>query len=1192
MRMSTGTLLSPRGTTGSTEPVPLSTSGTPAPPSPTAPPAWRRWIWPGLLVITALLFFVPLSIGSTPQTLTYTAFVDDVTANKVATAVIDDTGAVTGTLVGGATYISNVPTALDNAGLSQQLLDHKVAVTGTAASPNVLLDVVISFLPYLIMIALAIWWLRRSVKQAGSGGGGLGGLMGVGRSRAKLYDQDKPATRFSDIAGYEGAKAEVMEVVDLLKNPERYARAGAVGPKGVLMIGPPGTGKTLLARAVAGEAGVPFFALSGSSFVEMFVGVGASRVRSLFEDARKGSPSIIFIDEIDAIGGHRGHGGFGSNDEREQTLNQLLSEMDGFEAGSSVVVIAATNRAEILDAALLRPGRFDRTVEIPLPSQRERTEILTIHARGKVLAPDVDLDRVSRGTPGFAGADLANLINEAAINAVRGHRDVLTASDFDAARERLLIGRRDSTNALLPAEKDAVAVHEAGHALVAVLSEHADPVAKVTILPRGSALGVTEQLPESERHLYPESYLKDSLAVRLGGRAAEILRPGGGVHRRGERPRVGHRAGHAHGARLGPLPGARTDRLQHGRHPTGQPLRRTPVRRGHPASHRPRGRPPAHRGGDDRGRAARHPPGDARRAGHRAARPGDDRRSRPRGRPRPTRATTRQGTRLDPRNRRHGTGRATAGVTAHPSTDHPMDTDHSAQGRGPDDLVDTGPVAPRGGPSVLVAVEQTGRARALARELGAACTSSLPHSRLTAERQEPGLPWNSGSLSTTGRDRRLAMDTHGEPIVMTPSWDPSQSEWQMYDTLHGTAPDWAPPSLEGPPPHPASDPGASRRRHRIAAGAAGALVVATVAAGVGITSSARTAAAGAGSSTPASGGGVSQPPTGTGGTGATHLGFVPGAPQAPRSSRPAAVTATKVTSGKATAAQEVGVVDITTTLAAGGEAAATGMILTPTGEVLTNNHVVDGATSISGRVVRTGATYQASVVGYDATQDVAVIQLSGASGLATVSTSTSAAYVGESVVGVGNAGGTGGTPSAATGSITALGASITASEQGSAAEHLTGMLVTNAPIKPGDSGGPMYDSSGRAIAMDTAGAAGGPSVAFAIPMSRALSVAAAIEAGQASSTIHIGATAFLGVEVAGSSRAVVVGVLVGSPVARAGLTAGDVITSLAGQRITTPASLSVVMKSLTAGQRVSLHWTDVNGRTHSASVTLMSGPAA
>ena len=268
---------------------------------------------------------------------------------------------------------------------------------------------------------------------------------------------------------------------------------------------------------------MPFFSLSGSSFVEMFVGVGASRVRDLFTDARKRAPSIIFIDEIDAIGGRRGPGGFGSNDEREQTLNQLLSEMDGFEPGARVVVMAATNRAEILDAALLRPGRFDRTVEIPLPNYAERTAILAIHGRGKTLAPDVDLDVVARGTPGFSGADLANLVNEAAINAVRADRGVLSAADFEAARDRLLIGRRDASNALLPEEKHAVAVHEAGHALVAALSEHADPVAKVTILSRGAALGVTEQLPAFERHLYPESHLTTSLAVRLGGRAAEII---------------------------------------------------------------------------------------------------------------------------------------------------------------------------------------------------------------------------------------------------------------------------------------------------------------------------------------------------------------------------------------------------------------------------------------------------------------------------------------------------------------------------------------------------------------------------------------------------------------------------------------------------------------------------------------------
>ncbi len=302
-----------------------------------------------------------------------------------------------------------------------------------------------------------------------------------------------------------------------------------MAPRGVLMIGPPGTGKTLLARAVAGEASVPFFSVTGSSFVEMFVGVGAARVRDLFTEARKRAPAIIFVDEIDAIGQRRaGTGAVVSNDEREQTLNQLLSEMDGFDMAHGLVVLGATNRPEILDPALLRPGRFDRQVTIPLPTLSERAAILAVHCRGKKLADDVDLQVVARGTPGFSGADLANLANEAAIFAVRDNRSVLTAADFAGARDRILIGRREGSNVLLPEEKHAVAIHEAGHALVAALSEHADPVEKVTILPAGQALGVTQQLPLVERHLYGEDYLKQSLAVRLGGRAAELVEIGQG----------------------------------------------------------------------------------------------------------------------------------------------------------------------------------------------------------------------------------------------------------------------------------------------------------------------------------------------------------------------------------------------------------------------------------------------------------------------------------------------------------------------------------------------------------------------------------------------------------------------------------------------------------------------------------------
>ena len=385
---------------------------------------------------------------------------------------------------------------------------------------------------WLILLApfFVVFWLIRRMSRAGAAAGGpLGGLMGVGRARAKVFDAERPQTKFSDVAGYTSAKREISEVVDFLKHPERYQRLGAMAPRGVLMVGPPGTGKTLLARAVAGEAEVPFISVTGSSFVEMFVGVGAARVRDLFAEARKRAPAIIFVDEIDAIGQRRaGSGAVVANDEREQTLNQLLAEMDGFDVTQGIVVLAATNRPEVLDPALLRPGRFDRQITIPLPNLAERTAILVVHTRGKQLAPDVNLDAVARGTPGFSGADLANLVNEAAIHAVRAGHEKITMADFSDARDRILLGSRADSNLLLPEEKRAVAVHESGHALVAALSPHADPVAKVTILPSGQALGVTEQLPLVERHLYGEDYLTESLAVRLGGRAAELVEMGQG----------------------------------------------------------------------------------------------------------------------------------------------------------------------------------------------------------------------------------------------------------------------------------------------------------------------------------------------------------------------------------------------------------------------------------------------------------------------------------------------------------------------------------------------------------------------------------------------------------------------------------------------------------------------------------------
>jgi cell division protease FtsH len=483
-------------------------------PAPPPPPRWTNWLVVIGLVLTTFLLFRPSMTGSAPTQLAYSAFVDKVEADDVKTVTIDANGGVTGTFTSGDDFESQLPVALPNDQLTQQLLDHDVVVTGEGPPSATLLSVILSFLPLLLFVGVFIYLGRRAGRQL------AGGLGSIGGNRAKLYDAEKPTTRFADVAGYEGAKREIQEVVDFLKHPSRYKKVGAVGPRGVLLVGPPGTGKTLMARAVAGEASVPFYSVTGSSFVEMFVGVGAARVRDLFSEARKRAPSIIFIDEIDAIGQRRG-AGFVSNDEREQTLNQMLAEMDGFDPATGVVVIAATNRPEILDPALLRPGRFDRQVEIPLPNLRERVAILQVHAKGKVLGPDVDLEVVGRGTPGFSGADLANLVNEAAIFAVRAGRDVISAEDFSEARDRILLGRRDATNALMPEEKRAVAVHEGGHALVAVFSEHADPVAKVTILPAGQALGVTEQLPEDERHLYSEGYLLDSLAIRMGGRSAE-----------------------------------------------------------------------------------------------------------------------------------------------------------------------------------------------------------------------------------------------------------------------------------------------------------------------------------------------------------------------------------------------------------------------------------------------------------------------------------------------------------------------------------------------------------------------------------------------------------------------------------------------------------------------------------------------
>ena len=465
----------------------------PAPPAPPPPPGWRRWLVPIGVAITLVLLFLPT--GSAPREVDYGDLATQIAAEHVDSLTLSADGTITGSYRSdyrdGADFRSHYPSGVqgpDETFLSQVRDPDVVPHFRATGATGSWLGTLLAFLPFLLFLAFFVYVGRAARRGAA---GGLGGIAGVGRSRAKVVDAVRPDTTFADVAGYEGVKRDVTEVVDFLRHAEKYAAAGAVAPRGVLMAGPPGTGKTLLARAVAGEAAVPFFSMAGSGFVEMFVGVGASRVRDLFAEARKRAPAIIFIDEIDAIGQRRG-AGLTSNDEREQTLNQLLAEMDGFDPATGIVVMAATNRPETLDPALLRPGRFDRQVTVPLPTQPERRAILAVHAEGKHLAPDVDLDAAARATPGFSGADLANLMNEAAIVAVRDDRTEITGADLSAARDRILLGARQGANFLLPSEKRNVAVHESGHALVAALSPAADPVDRVTILPSGMALGVTE----------------------------------------------------------------------------------------------------------------------------------------------------------------------------------------------------------------------------------------------------------------------------------------------------------------------------------------------------------------------------------------------------------------------------------------------------------------------------------------------------------------------------------------------------------------------------------------------------------------------------------------------------------------------------------------------------------------------------
>ena len=476
-------------------------------------PRWATW---AIVAVVVLLIAGPrLWPTSTATKVSYTEFLELVKQNQVTQVQINNlSNEISGTLKDGSEFATTGAVILSDA--DETLLKEK-GVDYDYATPqgNFFTNLIPLLLPFILIMGFFVWMQRRAMGQAGS-------IMSIGRSRAKNYNADKPATTFADVAGYDGVKQEIREVVDFLKMPESFKEIGARVPKGVLLVGPPGTGKTLFARAVAGEAGVGFLSVTGSDFMEMFVGVGASRVRDLFQQARKMGRAIIFVDEIDSIGRKRGAGLGDGHDEREQTLNQLLAEMDGFETTEGVIVMAATNRPDILDAALLRPGRFDRQVIMPLPECEERLAILTVHSKGKRMGTDVVLDTMAKATPGMSGADLANLVNESALLAVRRGSKVIEHIDFENARDRVIMGARRESLILNAEEKRATAYHEGGHAVLATVLPHSDPLHKVTILPRGMALGVTWTLPE-ERHTYSRDYFKDMICKAMGGRVAEMI---------------------------------------------------------------------------------------------------------------------------------------------------------------------------------------------------------------------------------------------------------------------------------------------------------------------------------------------------------------------------------------------------------------------------------------------------------------------------------------------------------------------------------------------------------------------------------------------------------------------------------------------------------------------------------------------
>ena len=471
-----------------------------------------------LIGVLAAAFLVPsLWPSSGGETLEYSEWRTQVIEANIATAEISNSsGKIDGEFVNGDKYST---VGGGERGVSaedeQLMIDNDVQFKFVPETNNWFLGLLTIFLPVMLIIGFFVWMQRRAQGQ-------MGGVMSIGKSKAKAYDADKPSTTFDDIAGYTGVKQEITEVVDFLRMPERFREIGARVPKGILLVGPPGTGKTLFARAVAGEAGVGFLSVTGSDFMEMFVGVGASRVRDLFQQARRMGKAIIFVDEIDSIGRKRGAGLGGGHDEREQTLNQMLAEMDGFEPSEGIVILAATNRPDILDPALLRPGRFDRQIVVPLPESSERKAILEVHSRDKRMGPDVDMETMAQATPGMSGADLANLVNEAALVAVRRGSKQIERIDFENARDRVVLGATRESMILSAEEKKATAYHEGGHALLATVLPHGDPLHKVTILPRGMALGVTWSLPQ-ERHTYSKEFFEDTICKAMGGRVAEMI---------------------------------------------------------------------------------------------------------------------------------------------------------------------------------------------------------------------------------------------------------------------------------------------------------------------------------------------------------------------------------------------------------------------------------------------------------------------------------------------------------------------------------------------------------------------------------------------------------------------------------------------------------------------------------------------